>query len=218
METQVLPGWAGYVVHAGAIPLTEVHGRWVQPRVVCNRPGSSAAFWVGLGGASRASRALEQIGTSADCSGAAVPSHSAWYQLWPARAVELPLAVRPGDTIDASVGVAGGIVTVALRNESSGAAFSKQLWMWEPETDSAEWIVEAPAVCFTTCTQLPLVTFGRITFTQTSATVGGHTGTISDPSWTPYRLKMGIRNGRTFATPSSLFENGWSFAVLRSPV
>src|SRR5438552_2003228 len=62
------PGWAGYVVRAGGRAFTEVGGTWREPRIVCNRPQSSAAFWVGIGGAERDSRALEQIGTSVDCS------------------------------------------------------------------------------------------------------------------------------------------------------
>jgi Peptidase A4 family len=91
---------------------------WVQPRVVCNRPGSSASFWVGLGGAKSNSAALEQIGTSADCSERALVSHSALYQLFPAPAVELPLTIRPGDAISASVAVRGTTVTLVPRQRN----------------------------------------------------------------------------------------------------
>ena len=216
VDTQVVPGWAGYVIRAGADSFAEVSGRWVQPRVVCNRPGSAAAFWIGLGGATRQSRALEQVGISADCSGRAELSYSAWYQLWPGRPVELPVAVQAGDVIDAAVAVDGATVTITLRNVSTGAAVRKDVVMWEPETDSAEWIVEAPAMCFATCTLLPLATFGRVIFTEASAKVGGHTGTISDSRWTPSRFKMGIRKGRTLATPSPLVADGSSFAVAHS--
>jgi hypothetical protein len=216
VDTQVAPGWAGYVARAGADPFAEARGRWVQPRVICNRPGSAAAFWVGLGGATRQSRALEQVGVSADCSGRAALSFSAWYQLWPAPAVELPVVVQPGDVIDAAVAVNGVTVTISLRNVSTGVAVTKDLVMWEPETDSAEWIVEAPAMCFATCTLLPLATFARVTFSETSATLGAHTGTISDSRWTQSRFKMGAPRGRSLATPSPLAKGGSSFAVTRS--
>jgi hypothetical protein len=218
MDIQVARGWAGYVVRPGADSFGGVHGRWVQPRVVCNRPGSAAAFWIGLGGAKRQSqsRSLEQVGTSADCSDRAESSYSASYQLWPARAVELPVGVRPGDLIDAAVSVNGAAVTIALRNLSTGAAVAKEIVMWEPETDSAEWIVEAPAMCFAKCTLLPLATFASVTFTETAATLGAHTGTISDPFWAPSRVAMGVRKGRTLAKPSPLLERGSSFTVLRS--
>ena len=73
----------------------------------CDRPESSAAFWVGLGGAAPDSRGLEQIGTSADCSERFLPSYSAWYELIPAGPVELPLSVAPGDTLSAEVSAHG---------------------------------------------------------------------------------------------------------------
>jgi Peptidase A4 family len=213
----VTRGWAGYLVRTGRDSFAEVQGSWVQPRIVCNRPGSSVAFWVGLGGATRNSDALEQIGTSADCSGSALLSQSAWYQLYPAPPVELPLAVRPGDTISARVAVNAATVTLALRNVSTGKAFSTELWMRSPETDSAEWIVEAPSMCFLICAQLPLAAFNRVAFTDTSTTIGAHTGTIRDSAWASERLKMAIRDGKTTAIPTPLSGSGSSFAVIRHP-
>src|SRR5438067_4289968 len=120
----VTNGWAGYVVRTGAASFAEVGGSWVQPRVVCNRPGSSVAFWLGLGGATSDSQALEQVGTSADCSQRALVSYSGWYQLFPAPPVELPLTIRPGDKLAATVAVAASAVTVELRDFTTGASFS----------------------------------------------------------------------------------------------
>ena len=123
----VTNGWAGYVVRAAGASFAEVAGSWVQPRVVCNRPGSSVALWVGLGGATSDSVALEQIGTSADCSQRALVSYSAWYQLYPAPPVELPLTIRPGDRIAAKVAVRASAVTVELRDFTTDASFSTEL-------------------------------------------------------------------------------------------
>jgi hypothetical protein len=144
-------------------------------------------------------------------------SQSAWYQLYPAPPVELPLAVRPGDTISARVAVNAATVTLALRNVSTGEAFSTELWMRSPETDSAEWIVEAPSMCFLICAQLPLAAFNRVAFTDTSTTIGAHTGTIRDSAWASERLKMAIRDGKTTAIPTPLSGSGSSFAVIRHP-
>jgi Peptidase A4 family len=212
---RLMPGWAGYLVRAGAGSFTEVRGRWVQPRVVCNRPGSAVAFWIGLGGARRQSRALEQVGTSADCSSRAELSYSAWYQLWPGRVVELPVAIGAGDIIESALSVNDATVSISLRNLSTGEASSQSATMWLPETDSAEWIVEAPAMCFLSCTLLPLATFDRVRFTQTSATAGGHLGTIADANWGRSRLQMGVSGRRPLATPSPLVEGGSAFAVTR---
>ena len=46
----VTRGWAGYVVRSAGRSFGDVRGSWVQPAVGCNRPGSAAAFSVGLGG------------------------------------------------------------------------------------------------------------------------------------------------------------------------
>ena len=216
-QAAVTNGWAGYVVRTDAGSFAEVAGSWVQPRVVCNRPGSSVAFWLGLGGATSDSQALEQIGTSADCSQRALVSYSAWYQLYPAPPVELPLTIQPGDRIAAKVAVRASAVTVELRDFTTGASFSTELQMRSPETDSAEWIVEAPSACFMTCTQLPLAGFGRAVFADTSTTAGAHTGTIKDPAWTRLRLKMRPRGGRSAAVATSLSANGSSFGVHRLP-
>jgi hypothetical protein len=213
----VTRGWAGYVVRTHAGSFERVKGSWAQPKIVCNRPGSSAAFWVGLGGASANSAALEQVGTSADCSGSALAAYSAWYQLFPAPAVELPLSVRPGDTIAAEVAVSGRTVTVELRNLSTGSSFSAERWMRSPETDSAEWSVEAPSTCFVMCEQLPLADFGRVRFTNSFATVGAQTGTIRNPAWSRQRLEMGMRRGRLDAVPMTLSVDGSSFEVIRLP-
>lgn len=213
----VTNGWAGYVVRTAGRSFAEVSGSWVQPRVVCGRPGSSVAFWVGLGGASSDSLALEQVGTSADCSERGLLAYSAWYQLFPAPPVELPLTIRPGDTVDARVAVETGAVTIELRDVSSGASFSTALRMRSPETDSAEWIVEAPSACFTTCSQLPLAVFRRVVFADTSTTTGAHIGTIGDPGWSKRRLKMRPSGGRSAAVATSLSANGSSFRVKRLP-
>jgi Peptidase A4 family len=208
----VTRGWAGYVVRSGGRSFGEVSGTWVQPAVVCNRPGSAAAFWVGLGGTTAASRALEQIGTSAQCSERALPSYSTWYQLFPAPPVELPLTVRPGDAIAAEVVVSGQRVAFALRNVSAGASFVDQLWARSPETDSAEWIVEAPAACFTTCVQSPLADFGRVGFAELSTSLDTHRGTVRDAAWSRRRLVLGRIRA---AIPRSLSRDGSSFDVIR---
>jgi hypothetical protein len=211
----VTSGWAGYVVRAHGGSFGEVKGSWVQPQIVCNRPGSSAAFWVGLGGANADSEALEQVGTSADCSESALVSYSAWYQLFPAPPVELPLTIRPGDSIAAEVAVSGRTVTLALRNLSTGSSFSTERSMRSPETDSAEWIVEAPSACFVTCIQLPLADFDRVRFTNSFATAGAQTGTIRNPAWSRRRLEMGMRRRSLIAAPITLSADGSTFDVRR---
>src|SRR5262245_63631158 len=92
---RISPRWAGYVATKLRGSFASVQATWVQPRIRCNRPNSSAAFWIGLGGATASATGLEQIGTSADCSESLLPSYSAWYEIipQPAEPVELPIAI-----------------------------------------------------------------------------------------------------------------------------
>ena len=73
--------WAGYVL--GGASFTSVTGTWVQPAADCTSTGPSAsAFWVGLGGSSRAvERSLEQAGTGAECLADGSARYYAWYEL-----------------------------------------------------------------------------------------------------------------------------------------
>src|SRR5207247_4296178 len=98
----VSSNWSGYAVTGadattGAqTQFTTVTATWIQPRATCtNRAGTYSAFWVGLGGYSDDSTALEQIGTSSDCSAAGIPVTSMWYELVPAPAVPVRLKIFP---------------------------------------------------------------------------------------------------------------------------
>jgi len=206
--------WAGYVVRSGP-GFTAVRARGVPPRVVCNRPGSSAAFWVGLGGANVDSEGLEQIGTSADCSGRADLSYSAWYELIPSPPVDIRLEIHAGDAIEAGVQMIDATAMLTLRDITTGASFSTRAAVRFPDRTSAEWIAEAPSVCLPpSCRPIPLADFRRVSFTAASATAEGHDGAIADASWTTERLKMSSFQGRVVrATP--LGNDGSSFSLLQ---
>src|SRR4029453_8524650 len=80
--TEQSTNWAGYAVTARK-SFTSVTGKWVQPAATCaDRSPTYSAFWVGLGGFSNNSFAVEQTGTLANCSSGA-PSHPAWAELYP---------------------------------------------------------------------------------------------------------------------------------------
>jgi hypothetical protein len=204
-SSDVTANWGGYVATPQGDAVTGVSGTfaaisgtWVQPTARCGLapPGTStaSAFWVGLGGNSETSNALEQIGTEVDCSPSGRPSYLAWYELVPALSKPIKLVVSPGDSISASVTVAGTQVTVSMRNLTRKTRFDKVLHMATPDTTSGEWIAEAPSACTTSatnCRQAPLTNFGAVRFSQSSLTDStGHTGTISDPAWSPTALTL----------------------------
>jgi hypothetical protein len=73
--------------------------------------------------------------------------------------------------------------------------------MARPETESAEWIVEAPTSCIGVCGQLALSNFGRLQFTDVSAATLDHAGPAADPAWAPEAVEMsGAEGCRPFPT------------------
>jgi Peptidase A4 family len=227
--------WSGYVVggsssEASVTQFKNVSGSWVAPTANCTSGAGYSAFWVGLGGSGQ-TEALEQDGTEADCSANGTASYFAWYELVPSAPVRMNMAVQPGDHISSTVTVNGTDVTMHLSDQTTGASFTKTVQMSNPDTSSAEWIVEAPSSCqqgLSSCSPLPLTDFGTVTFTNASATTtDGHTGTISDPDWSPAAVSLSSGaassgfGGAEFtsqqsaagATPSSLSSDGSSFSV-----
>jgi hypothetical protein len=225
-DTVQSSNWAGYAVHRAGVRFTRVVAAWRQPRVSCLRGQRSfSAVWVGLGGYSESSTALEQIGSEADCSTSGGVSSSVWYELVPAASHPIRMHVRPGDALLASVVVVGHRVSVVLSDTTTHHTFRKTLHPSAVDTSSAEWIVEAPSECASTnsCETLPLANFGTTTLSLAGAqAVGGHRGSISDGSWdsTKIQLTPGSRRFVNFnsdtagvASPSSLFAGGSSFKV-----
>lgn len=204
--------WTGYVVRTSSDSFSSVRGTWTQPRVVCTRPGSAVSFWVGLGGARRDSQSLEQVGTSVDCDGQDVLSVSAWYELFPAAPVDIPIDVRAGDIVTASVAVDGPDVLITFEDATTGSAFARRRTMLgpAPESDSAEWIAEAPSACFRTCAPLPVAGFARVRFRDSGATAAMHDGAIADAGWDSFHVTM------PFASATRLSENGSAFSVIRT--
>ena len=225
-DTTYSSNWAGYAAHGPAASFRQVSGSWRQPSVSCT-PGrqSYSSYWVGLGGYSQNSNALEQIGTEADCGAQGNVTLSAWYELVPAAAVPINMTIRPGDTMFASVTVSGHRVLVSLDDATRGRAFSKTLSSGSIDVTSAEWIVEAPSSCFGSgaCTVLPLANFALAAFTGASAqSTAGHSGSVSDPAWGATRIDLSP-TGRRFVTlgasgqpaaiATSLHQGGSAFAV-----
>lgn len=228
-DATVSSNWAGYAITASSTgvpsqPFTDVTGTWVQPRARCTpAERSSAAFWVGLGGWDASSTALEQIGTSVDCSaGKAV--YAAWYEILPAEPVALRLKVRPGDRMTGAVLVTGTRVVLSLKNLTRHTRFTKAIPSVQPlDVGSAEWIAEAPSACGVggSCRVVPLANFGTITFTKAAAIGSAHAGTISDPSWSSAQVVLatdstqapGPFSNTHGALPTSLSPDGTLFSV-----
>jgi hypothetical protein len=225
-DTTQSSNWAGYAVHRSGINFTRVTGTWTQPRPSCSgRAPTYSAAWVGIGGYSSSSQALEQIGTEADCTAGGRAVSSAWYELVPAPSRAIKLTINPGDRVRGTVGVNGNNVTLTLDDLTRHRSFTKRLHVARVDTTSAEWILEAPSVCTSavSCHALPLADFGSAGFGSASAvTTTGHRGAITDRAWTTTKISL-APSGRQFvsdsgaymatAVPSSLSAGGSAFTV-----
>ncbi len=227
-DTSTSSNWAGYAVHRTGVSFSKVSGEWHAPAATCS-PGEQrySAAWVGLGGYSVTSTALEQIGTETDCSASGNVVSSAWYELVPAPAHTLKMTVEPGDALKASVAVTGLRVTVTLADLTQHHHFSKTFSLRTVDVSSAEWILEAPSDCIsqTICQTLPLTDFGSARFTSAHVRSGtGVSGSISNRSWgrTEIRLEPGHTRFIAFrgasgsnggAQPSALSASGSAFSV-----
>src|SRR5947208_3315598 len=158
--------WAGYAAHRGGLRFKRVTGTWRQPAATCT-PGQAtySSAWVGLGGFSETSQALEQIGSEMDCTARGRSVSSVWYELVPAGSRTIRMQVRSGDTLRATVAVDAGKVTLSIRDLTRRRSFSKTLRAREVDVSSAEWILETPSVCSSgSCRVLPLANFGQAAF------------------------------------------------------
>src|SRR5258708_3414292 len=196
--------WAGYAVLSPGpstpTTFTSITGTWSQVAAVCAGGGTSAAsaFWVGLGGYSTTSQALEQIGTDSDCSASGTPSYYAWYELVPGPPVNLTVKVNPGDTITTAVNVIGSTVILQMINRTRGWRFTKRVTTSNIDLTSAEWIAEAPSSCKRgDCTPVPLTNFGSVAFSRIATIGNGHAGTRTCPGLSagPLQLITNTRRG-----------------------
>jgi hypothetical protein len=234
--------WSGYAVTSSTstpVSYTSVTGTWTVPTATCgpDDAGASSAVWVGLGGYSLTSQALEQTGTDADCDENGDPTYYAWYELVPADPVNLTAKVSPGDTITTSVNIlpaaAGGQTTVELqvKDRTRHWTVTKKIVPSVLDTSSAEWITEAPSTCsgFRGCVPVPLANFGSVTIGKIAAIGDSQPSTLATTNWNIYPIQLvptvrrsyyagpdsagGTSGSTAGATPSAISPDGRTFSV-----
>jgi hypothetical protein len=194
-QAVVSSNWSGYVARrTQGGGFDRASGSWTMPAISCaTGDGSSAAFWVGIGGWGRSSPSLEQLGASGDCTPSGAPSLRLWTEIVPAPPIFLPLRLAPGDHVTATVSVAKGSVTFDLRNATRGTHYTHTTRERRAlDVATAEWIAEAPSLCRTIseCEVVPLSDFGTVRFTNVLASGSGVSGPLGAPTWrvTPVAL------------------------------
>ena len=173
--------WSGYAATGGTY--TSVSSSWVQPAEMCTADGA-ASFWVGLDGDLAGDNAVEQIGTTADCTSGS-PVYYAWYELFPAAPVNYGDTVSPGDNLSASAtSTGGGYYDLELVDITRGWTENHSYYAGAQANSSAEIIAEAPSDGGI----LPLPDFGSVGFSgsyingRTLASVGAQSITMINSS------------------------------------
>ncbi len=226
-DTITSSNWSGYAVHRSGVSFRAVSATWRQPSATCIRGQPSySGMWVGLGGFSTSSSALEQIGTEVDCGASGAVVSSAWYELVPAPSADVRMTVRPGDLMHASVTVVGHRVTMSLSDRTRHGSFSRVVHVPAIDVTSAEWILEAPSECLANgrCPTLPLADFGSAHFADASAqSTAGSRGTISSRQWSSTKITLAPGSRTSVldgvagtATPTALQQGGAVFQVTYS--
>jgi hypothetical protein len=199
--------WAGYAESSGTGTVTKVTGAWTEPSVSCSTGTTYAAFWIGIDGYS--SNTVEQDGTLAQCYHG-VASYDAWWETYPANAVQTFATVHAGDKFTAKVtyNSATGKFTMSITDQTSGTTWTKVSKNSGASENSAECIAERPAGASNSSGLYALAKFGTVSFTSCKATVSGSTGGIGTFS-TVYEITMvSYPSGtRTLASPSALTGN-----------
>jgi Peptidase A4 family len=183
--SEVSPSWAGYVATAPE-GFTHVSGGWTVPAVRCRgaRTATSAA-WVGLGGFASKEPKVQQVGTDSNCDAAGHPKYFAWFEVVPYPAYTIASKVEPGDEMAGAVTLLPGNVELRLADRTRGWTFARRISWASPDKSSAEWVIEAPALCVRyVCARPSLADFGAVTFRDAAAAVaGGHAGPLAGGAW-----------------------------------
>ncbi|MCI4332232.1 MAG: G1 family endopeptidase [Thermoplasmata archaeon] len=208
--TSTSHNWAGYAIKTKNGAVTDVKGSWNVPQIAAACPSAArySAFWVGIDG--DGSSTVEQTGTATYCSGGS-PVYFAWYEMYPGPYHTLSMTISPTDVMHAEVKYSTTThkFTLSMRDSSTGHSFSTIQSLSGAKRSSAEWIAEAPTGGSGV---LPLTNFGWVTFNNASATISGHTHSIS--GFSNIEITMwNLANTKKMAVPNSLSNAGKTFKV-----
>ena len=168
--------WSGYAVakfETGQSYLS-AQATWTVATVTYqpDASGSAAQYsstWVGIGGfcenalCTNVDRTLIQLGTEQDVSSTGAAQYYAWYEMLPQFPNRIPLPIKPGDSITASLQCTAACLnkkqtwTLSMVNNTTGQQWSQD-FRYASSRLSAVWIEEAPY----SGGVLPLADFGTI--------------------------------------------------------
>ncbi len=211
VQSVVSLSWSGYVIASDfADPQPQVIGvsaRWTVPTVNVSAGNCYSSAWIGIGG--QFDKSLLQIGTEHD-SVNGKEKFSAWYEMLPDYAINIPMNISEGDSISASINLVNtetDLWNLQLTDLTNSEGFS-QNFVYNSTRLSAEWIVERPTLNSQVSS---LSNFGTITFTDAQANINHEVSAIANMSYAQVHM-TDIQNTQ-LTSVSSLNPEGTSFTV-----
>jgi hypothetical protein len=199
--------WSGYQAqHLAGV--TGATGEWRLRGLFQSPPSAAAAdvsTWAGIGDGTTSADQLAQAGTDEHyTSDGTRYAFDTWYELYPQETEQaLNFAVSPGDEVGTVVTYNPALHTVLFLLADYTTRRGVQLVQpvsGSVGTASAEWIVERPELCASSCYMTPLANFGHEPFSHALARVNGRTK--SAQSLATARLSMFSCKGQLLARPA----------------
>lgn len=205
--TSTSTNWSGYTVDGSGA--SDVKATWTVTASTCAAKETSwSSPWVGIDG--DASSTVEQTGTDSDCSNGS-PSYYAWYEMYPKGTVVIGHPISPGDVMTGEVTYGPAGFTLSLSDSGPKPwSFSTVQSSAKAKRSSVEWIDEGPSTG-------TLTDFGMTTFTGTSATISGKTGSLAFFGASANKIAMVNKSGTVRAQPGPVqtdgsFTDAWQHA------
>jgi hypothetical protein len=117
--------WGGYADTVTPHSVINVTMEWIEPTPVCTaaHPVTVASIWTGLDGFPSTDPTVEGIGSFVICF-YGTPLYHAFYELYPAAPVAVPLAISGGDALVATVSVVGNNLSLYIHDLTTLSTFS----------------------------------------------------------------------------------------------
>jgi hypothetical protein len=208
--------WSGYVAtgSTSTAGFRYVQATFTVPSVNCTTtPTAAVGAWVGLDGVPYGfvgeSDTVEQDGIAAECD-SGTPDYYAWYESYPADAVQASFTISPGDAIEASVywnasAPASQRYDYQLTDVTTGASLNTlQPCGGACHISSAEVITEAPSDA--SGDVLPLADYGIVNYENLAVTDrSGQRAGFTSSDWKNTVVYQENASDQILSTPSSLF-------------
>jgi hypothetical protein len=178
--------WGGYADTVTPHSAANVTMEWIEPTPVCTstHPVTVSSIWTGFDGFPSTDPTVEGIGSFEICF-YGTPLYHAFYELYPAPPVVVPLAINGGDAIVASVSVVGNNLSLFMKDLTTLSTFGTVVplttgWALSSVECVAQRVHKTPVQLDTPVrpagvlgAQFPYTDFGNLTVRECTVTYPG---------------------------------------------